>query len=225
MLTSRASQRILIKPPRNPAALKGNEDLSDLKRTQLSVEKERAILVGVILPDSNADPRDPLGELSSLAQTAGGACRRPGHPTPAAARRGDVHRHGEDQGNRRPGRAARGQRSHFRQRPVAGADRGAGTHHQQGSREPLQLRHQGIRPFGADPRHLRHPRPDRRSQAAGGTGPDGIHLPAAGPDVEPPGAHSKRRGGRPGDTRAGRDAARNRPPARAQAGQRAEERH
>jgi GTP-binding protein HflX len=45
--------------------------LSDLKRTQLSVHQERAVLVGVILPDSNADPRDPLGELASLAQTAG----------------------------------------------------------------------------------------------------------------------------------------------------------
>ncbi len=29
------------------------------------------MLVGVILPDSNADPRDPLGELASLAKTAG----------------------------------------------------------------------------------------------------------------------------------------------------------
>ena len=29
------------------------------------------MLVGVILPDSNADPRDPLGELASLIQTAG----------------------------------------------------------------------------------------------------------------------------------------------------------
>ena len=45
--------------------------MSDLKRTQLSVHQEKAVLVGVILPDSNADPRDPLGELASLAQTAG----------------------------------------------------------------------------------------------------------------------------------------------------------
>ena len=29
------------------------------------------MLVGVILPKSNADPRDPLGELGSLAKTAG----------------------------------------------------------------------------------------------------------------------------------------------------------
>jgi GTP-binding protein HflX len=45
--------------------------MSDLKRSELSVKQERAILVGVILPDSTADPRDPLGELASLAKTAG----------------------------------------------------------------------------------------------------------------------------------------------------------
>jgi GTP-binding protein HflX len=45
--------------------------LSELKRTELSVKQERAILVGVILPKSTADPRDPLGELASLAKTAG----------------------------------------------------------------------------------------------------------------------------------------------------------
>jgi GTP-binding protein HflX len=45
--------------------------VSELKRTQLSVRREQAILVGVLLPDSNADPRDPLGELASLAKTAG----------------------------------------------------------------------------------------------------------------------------------------------------------
>jgi GTP-binding protein HflX len=45
--------------------------LAELKRTELSVRQERAILVGVILPNSTADPRDPLGELASLAKTAG----------------------------------------------------------------------------------------------------------------------------------------------------------
>jgi GTP-binding protein HflX len=45
--------------------------MSDLKRTELSVKQERAILVSVILPESTADPRDPLGELASLAKTAG----------------------------------------------------------------------------------------------------------------------------------------------------------
>src|SRR5438067_1659163 len=45
--------------------------MAELKRTELSVRQERAVLVGVILPDSTADPRDPLGELGSLAKTAG----------------------------------------------------------------------------------------------------------------------------------------------------------
>jgi GTPase len=45
--------------------------VAELKRTELSVRQERAVLVGVILPKSNADPRDPLGELASLAKTAG----------------------------------------------------------------------------------------------------------------------------------------------------------
>lgn len=45
--------------------------MADLKRTALTVDRERALLVGVILPDSTADPRDPLGELASLAKTAG----------------------------------------------------------------------------------------------------------------------------------------------------------
>lgn len=41
------------------------------RRTELTVRRERAVLVGVILPKSTADPRDPLGELASLAKTAG----------------------------------------------------------------------------------------------------------------------------------------------------------
>lgn len=45
--------------------------MSELKRTELSVRQEKAVLVGVILPESTADPRDPLGELASLAKTAG----------------------------------------------------------------------------------------------------------------------------------------------------------
>jgi GTPase len=45
---------------------------SEVNRTVLTVNDERAVLVGVILPDSTADPRDPLGELESLLKTAGG---------------------------------------------------------------------------------------------------------------------------------------------------------
>ena len=45
--------------------------MTELNRTELSVQRERALLVGVILPGSNADPMDPLGELRNLARTAG----------------------------------------------------------------------------------------------------------------------------------------------------------
>jgi GTPase len=45
--------------------------LAEKKRAKMSVRQEQAVLVGVILPRSNADPRDPLGELASLAKTAG----------------------------------------------------------------------------------------------------------------------------------------------------------
>jgi len=45
--------------------------MSEPTRTKLSVRQEKAVLVGVILPGSTADPRDPLGELASLAKTAG----------------------------------------------------------------------------------------------------------------------------------------------------------
>jgi len=42
-----------------------------MQRTDLAVQRERALLVAVILRDSNIDPTDPLGELRSLARTAG----------------------------------------------------------------------------------------------------------------------------------------------------------
>jgi len=44
--------------------------MGEPRRTELSVQQERALLVGVILPDTSADPTDPLGELRSLARTA-----------------------------------------------------------------------------------------------------------------------------------------------------------
>jgi GTP-binding protein HflX len=46
--------------------------MAELIRTELGVQRERVLLVGVLFPDSTADPRDPLGELRSLAKTAGG---------------------------------------------------------------------------------------------------------------------------------------------------------
>jgi len=47
------------------------KNMAELKRTDPSVRAERALLTAVILPDSSADPTDPLGELRSLAYTAG----------------------------------------------------------------------------------------------------------------------------------------------------------
>ncbi|MEM6749808.1 MAG: GTPase HflX [Planctomycetota bacterium] len=40
-------------------------------REQLAVQEEKAILVGCLLPGDGLDPHDPLGELRSLAKTAG----------------------------------------------------------------------------------------------------------------------------------------------------------
>ena len=61
--------------------------MGEPRRTDLAVQRERALLVAVILPDSNVDPSDPLGELRSLAKTAGArvvdemtAKRRKRHP-------------------------------------------------------------------------------------------------------------------------------------------------
>jgi GTP-binding protein HflX len=45
--------------------------MAEAKRTQLTVRQERAMLVGVILPDSDVDIRDPLEELRSLVRSAG----------------------------------------------------------------------------------------------------------------------------------------------------------
>ena len=45
--------------------------MSKDRRIDLSVRQERALLVGVILPESRVDPRAPLGELEALAKTAG----------------------------------------------------------------------------------------------------------------------------------------------------------
>ena len=45
--------------------------MADPKRTQLSVRRERAVLVGVLLPGQNAEWPEPLAELAALATTAG----------------------------------------------------------------------------------------------------------------------------------------------------------
>ncbi len=43
----------------------------ETKREELAVQRERTMLVGVLLPDRTADSTDPLGELRALARTAG----------------------------------------------------------------------------------------------------------------------------------------------------------
>ncbi|HAU39077.1 MAG TPA: GTPase HflX, partial [Phycisphaerales bacterium] len=45
--------------------------MAEMKRTSLGVQAERALLVSVLLPGSTNDPMDPVGELRSLARTAG----------------------------------------------------------------------------------------------------------------------------------------------------------
>src|SRR3954470_24684850 len=45
--------------------------LIDLKRTERLGRQERAILVGVILPDHDTNHDDPLDEIRGLAKTAG----------------------------------------------------------------------------------------------------------------------------------------------------------
>src|SRR5688572_19193271 len=41
------------------------------RENNLTVVRERAVLVGCLLPGMNVDPHEPLGELRSLADTAG----------------------------------------------------------------------------------------------------------------------------------------------------------
>ncbi len=45
--------------------------MTEVQRTDLSVHKERAVLVGVLTPGSTVDPANPLAELNALAQAAG----------------------------------------------------------------------------------------------------------------------------------------------------------
>ena len=45
--------------------------MEDQIRDNLTVVRERAILVGALLPEMDIDPHNPLGELRSLADTAG----------------------------------------------------------------------------------------------------------------------------------------------------------
>jgi len=62
---NRVHRRVVFDPRR------GTGRLARERRTELSVRSERAVLVGVVLPDSGVYGNDPLNELRSLAQTAG----------------------------------------------------------------------------------------------------------------------------------------------------------
>lgn len=50
---------------------KVTESMQATPRGSLSVTRERAMLVGVLLPDANVDPANPLAELAALAESAG----------------------------------------------------------------------------------------------------------------------------------------------------------
>jgi GTPase len=45
--------------------------LAELKRNEMLDRREKTILVGVLLPDGNSNPDDPLDEIRGLAETAG----------------------------------------------------------------------------------------------------------------------------------------------------------
>jgi GTP-binding protein HflX len=62
--------------------------LEALTRQKLTVDRERAVLVACMLPGNETDPHDPLGELRSLVDTAGGVTvdeliQNKHHPEPA----------------------------------------------------------------------------------------------------------------------------------------------
>lgn len=45
--------------------------MTQIRREQLAVQREKAVLAGCLLPNDGTDPNDPLEELRSLAATAG----------------------------------------------------------------------------------------------------------------------------------------------------------
>ena len=50
---------------------RGQSPLGELKSTERSGRREKSILVGVLLPEGDANPDDPLDEIRGLAKTAG----------------------------------------------------------------------------------------------------------------------------------------------------------
>jgi len=65
-----AACRVTTPPPRY-RALPGSDTLTEPKRTDLSVQRERAVLAKVITPGMVYDARGPLRELTALASAAG----------------------------------------------------------------------------------------------------------------------------------------------------------
>ncbi len=72
-------------------------------RTERSVEQGWAVPVGVTLPGSTADPRDPFGEPASVARTAGSASKRPRTAEPKFARPQRVRSGPQGRRRRSPG--------------------------------------------------------------------------------------------------------------------------
>jgi len=55
----------------NPRRCETSQIMTEPKRTELSVQAERVLLVQVVLPQTVIDRLDPLGEIRSLTRTAG----------------------------------------------------------------------------------------------------------------------------------------------------------
>ena len=166
--------------------------MAEPTRTKLSVKQEKAVLVGVILPGSTADPRDPLGELASLAKTAGAKV-----VATVLQKRHKVDA-GTYIGTGKAEEVADLAIKHKADVVIFDNDLSPG---QIGALERLINKHadsprgKGIKVLDRSELILEFlpPAPNPRSQVAGGTGPDAIHLPALGPHVGPPGTHRRRR--------------------------------
>ena len=182
----------------------------DTKRDELTVHLERAILVSVALPDRPFLGEDPLDELRGLATTAGAVVvgeltqkrGRTSCPPPTSARASwpsctsSVQADDADV-------------------VIFDNDLSPG----QGRNLEKATERQGARPQRADPRHLRHPGPHGRSQAAGRAGPARIF---ACPGCGRCGPTCRATRGGIGTARPRRNAARRRPPARRSAHPRSE---
>ena len=174
----------------------------DTTRDELTVHLERALLVSVALPDRPWIGDDPLDELRGLATTAGAVvvggllpeAARTSSPAPTSAR-------------------ASSRSCKSRSRPTD-----ADVVIFDNDLSPGQVRNlekatkrQGARPQRADPRHLRHAGPHRRSPACRSSWPSSNTPCRACGKMW---THLSRYSGGIGTARPRRNAARRRPPAR-----------